>query len=188
MNWRFVLLMVTVSFSHLADAQESPLAAAARASKRQRFEPLPIQAPELRTIQWFNSGPTSLKELRGRVVLLDFWATWCGPCVAAHPRIEKLAEQFRGTSFSTLLVHSRFTRKNSSDRVRIDEPAEVVLPKFLSDRGIRLPVVVVDRMEFEKFSVGAIPHYILLDKRGFIRYSRAGHIPDEKEIRALLAE
>jgi thiol-disulfide isomerase/thioredoxin len=184
-----LFLLAFVSIALLSDAQESPLVTAARASNRQRFEPRPLQAPEFRTVQWFNSKPTTLQQLRGRVVLLDFWATWCGPCVAAHPKLEKIAQQFRGSPFTTLLVHSRFTRKHTAGRVRaIDEPAEGVLPKFLSERGTRLPVVVVERTEFEKYSVGPIPHYVLLDKRGFIRYSRAGQIPDEQEIRALLAE
>ncbi len=63
-------------------------------------------APELRQIKaWRNGGPTTLAALRGRVVLLDFWGYWCGPCVASMPELMKLHDEFGDRGLTIIAVH-----------------------------------------------------------------------------------
>ncbi len=63
-------------------------------------------APELRQIKaWKNGGPTTLAALRGRVVLLDFWGYWCGPCVASLPALVKLHDEFHDRGLTVMAVH-----------------------------------------------------------------------------------
>ena len=165
------------------------MVAAARASRRKPLEPRMQPAPELKTIRWFNSPPSTLSAMRGRVVLLDFWATWCAPCVAAHRNVKELADRFRGAPFSVVLVHANVTRRRDPGKARFEEiPAEEVLPRFVMEHGIKLPVAVADKGQFDLFNVGPIPHYVVIDKRGFIRYSRVAKLPSESELQALIDE
>ena len=63
-------------------------------------------APELRSIKgWKNGGPVRLGDLRGKVVLLDFWGYWCGPCVASMPELMKLNDQFKNKGLVIIAVH-----------------------------------------------------------------------------------
>jgi thiol-disulfide isomerase/thioredoxin len=63
-------------------------------------------APELRDIKaWKNGGPVTLAGLRGKVVLLDFWGYWCGPCMASMPELMKLHDRFKDKGLVIIAVH-----------------------------------------------------------------------------------
>lgn len=164
-------------------AQDSPLVAAARAGQQHLGARRPSM-PEVRFVKWFNSDRRSLSDFRGEVVLVDFWATWCGSCRAAHPAIQKLVAELGPRGFEAVLVHDRTTRVSPSG----DVPAEKVLPQYIAEHHITVPVAIADKGEFDELGVRGIPHYVLIDRRGFIRYSGTGGLPDERDIRRLLAE
>ena len=64
------------------------------------------QAPELQQIKgWINSKPIKLADLRGKVVLLDFWGTWCGPCVQVIPELIKLHEKYHDKGLVVIGIH-----------------------------------------------------------------------------------
>jgi thiol-disulfide isomerase/thioredoxin len=143
-------------------------------------------APDVRTIRWFNSELTSFADLRGRVVLVDLWATWCGPCVAKLPEIHRLAKELGPDGLATVLVHARHT-KTPGPQTK-DVVAESVLPAFIQRHRITLPVAIADQNVFESLGIRGIPHYVLIDRQGVVRYSTPGRPPDAATIRALLRD
>jgi thiol-disulfide isomerase/thioredoxin len=63
-------------------------------------------APELRQLKgWKNGGPEKLADLRGKVVLLDFWGYWCGPCVASMPYLMELHDKYRNLGLVVIAIH-----------------------------------------------------------------------------------
>jgi thiol-disulfide isomerase/thioredoxin len=168
-------------------AQDSPLVAAARSTQRQQTRFVTSQpAPDVRTIRWFNTDLTSLAGFRGRVVLVELWATWCAPCVAAHPEIQRLVKELGPSGFTAVLIHARYTK--TPDVQPKDVAAESVLPTYIRQHRITLPVAMADQNEFESLGIHGIPHYALIDRQGVVRYSRGGRLPDAATIRMLLRD
>lgn len=106
-------------------------------------------------------APLSLSSLRGKVVVLDFWATWCGPCQAEMPVVNGIAERFRDQGVVVLGI-------NTSDMRGVAEA-------FVKGRGIGFPIVYdEDNAIAHKFQVANIPTLIVVGKDGKIAAVRLG--------------
>ncbi len=124
----------------------------------------PIAGPAL------DEKPFSLEELRGRVVLLDFWATWCRPCVQAIPKIQKLAEKFADKPVTIVGVNQ--DAKGMDAKVK----------KFVADQKLTFRQFLdADGKLGRKFKVAAIPCTFLLDKKGTIQAVHVGGSPKLEE-------
>ncbi len=153
-----------------ASAQEAPLAAGTRAP-----------AFATRTV---DGKPLSLKSLRGHVVLLDYWATWCGPCRIATPTLEALHRKFNKRGLR--VVGMSVDDANTVAQVR---PA-------MKQLGITYAVSAVPSVNGKigaAYRVNGIPSQYLIDKKGIVRWSQAGFAPGEGKtlgalIQKLLAE
>jgi uncharacterized protein (TIGR03435 family) len=94
------------------------------------------------------------ESIRGKVVILEFWATWCGPCVAAIPHLNELAEEFKGKPVQFIAITA--------------EDKETVT-KFLAKRSIKTWIALdTDQAMNRAYAVEAIPHTVVLDKDGRI--------------------
>ncbi len=111
----------------------------------------------------------SLTDLKGKVVLLDFWATWCGPCVMAMPQIQKVADHFKGKDVAVIGVNGD------------DSSAHKVLPRFLDTNKITYRQLLDGNSGVsQKFRVSGIPCAVLIDKQGVIQMIRSGFAPGEE--------
>jgi thiol-disulfide isomerase/thioredoxin len=131
-------------------------------------------APDLDFAAWHNQADApSLAALRGQVVLLDFWGTWCPPCVASMPRVQALHEAFAARGLAVLGVHTRM--------------ASETVAAFLQERGITFPVVVDTDRTAERFAVTSYPTYFLLDRQGKLAWGFEHSPPTDSLIEELLA-
>ncbi len=130
------------------------------------------------TLEDLDGKAVTLSSFRGKVVLIDFWATWCPPCRESVPAIEKLHKKYGDKGLAVL-------------GVSLDEGEWDKVKAFRADYGMSYTVLKgTDRVE-EKYMVRTIPLVVLLDKDGNVRsrFLGAGTEDEiEKEIKALLAE
>jgi peroxiredoxin len=126
-------------------------------------------APDFSVLD-LSSNKVSLASYRGqKVVLLDFWATWCGPCRMAMVGLQTLQDKYKGQSLEILSVNQ-------------EEPAEQVR-QFINRKKYDFHVVLdADGGVGAKYGVRAIPTLVLLDKSGVIQWLQVGYNQDESEL------
>jgi peroxiredoxin len=121
-----------------------------------------------------------LSEHRGQVVLINFWASWCGPCRQEMPHLDALHQKFQPLGFTVFGVNVE------ADRQRADQ--------VLRDIPVGFPILFDDRNQVsELYNVDAMPVTVLVDRDGNIRYMHRGYKPGyekayEKQIRELIRE
>ncbi len=102
--------------------------------------------------------PLALEELRGRVVLLDFWASWCGPCVKAVPKLQRVADKFADKPVTIIGIN----RDAAASKQKVG--------KFLEDRKITFHQLMDAKGEVaEEYQVVGIPTSVLIDAEGVIQ-------------------
>jgi thiol-disulfide isomerase/thioredoxin len=110
-------------------------------------------------------APSGLDKLRGRVVVLDFWASWCGPCRYAVPKLSALDARYRGQGLTIVGM--------TTDDA---ETAAVAATRL----NMKYGVVVDERAQTSSaYGVSALPTMFVIDKRGVIRHVVMGYDPSE---------
>jgi thiol-disulfide isomerase/thioredoxin len=123
--------------------------------------------------QWFNSGGLKKEDLEGKVFMLEFWATWCGPCAAAAPKIARLYDELNPQGFIVVGV--------SQDQDITAEEMQV----FLKDHGTNYPIYWDKTAKVTlSFEIEGIPHTVLVGRDGTILWE--GMPYDEKYLRELI--
>ena len=121
-----------------------------------------------------------LSEYRGDVVMINFWATWCGPCRQEMPLLEELYGRYQRVGFNLLGVN-------------IDDDSGRAM-RMAEELGVSFPVLFDARKEVSKlYEVEAMPVTVLVDREGTVRYVHHGYKPGYEEkyldqIRSLLRE
>ena len=149
-------------------------------------------APEIEVTDWIDQRPTTLARERGRVVLLDFWATWCAPCVAAIPHMREWQRRFKDRGL-TIVAFTHYETTEGGRTVRTKRELDQ-LRNFR--RAHRLPfgfAVAATNATSARYNVTTIPTAVLIDRRGRVRYLNVGSGEDdlkelEQMIERLLAE
>lgn len=143
-------------------------------------------APEIAVADWIEQKPATLRSLRGRVVLLDFWALWCTPCHAALPHIAEWQEKYKERGLSVVALTEY---RNAVNGQRVRTPQEVgELRSF--KRASRLPfgfAVADTTATADAYGVTTIPVAVLIDRRGVVRFLNVGaHDTDIAELEQMI--
>jgi thiol-disulfide isomerase/thioredoxin len=137
-------------------------------------------APDIWGKRMDNGAPMKLSELRGKVVYVDFWATWCAPCRYSLPMLGQLRKDFAGRGFEVL-------------GITVDKDIDAA-HKLLRELGVDYPVLRdVGESTYEWYSISAMPAAYVVDRKGKVQFIRQGfqrtEFPDTRaRIEKLLEE
>jgi peroxiredoxin len=129
------------------------------------------------TLQDLNGKTISLSDYKGKVVLLDFWATFCGPCLKAMPRLQKLHDEHAAQGFSVIGIAT-------------DEGGAKVVAPVVAKKKVTYPILISNEAAWKDYGVTALPAVFLIDRQGQIVKQFGGgtdHKTIEREVEKLLA-
>lgn len=129
-----------------------------------QYETAGLPAPAFK-LKNLDGKEVSLSDFAGRVVLLDFWATWCGPCVAAMPHLQKLQEEFKDQPVSIVGINSETGMSDEK------------LKDWLEKRKFTFGQLRegADGLVMQAYHVAGIPHTVLIDQRGVLQDVTVGY-------------
>jgi peroxiredoxin len=136
-------------------------------------------APDF-TLPRLGGANLRLQEQRGQVVMVNFWATWCGPCRAEMPHLSRLYDKYRASGFTLLAVN-------------IDEDP-LKAASLATQLGMRFPVLLDTEKKVSRlYDLSTMPSTVLIDREGRVRYVHRGYRDGyedtyDKQIRELLRE
>jgi peroxiredoxin len=137
------------------------------------------EAPDF-TLKNLDGSNLRLEEYRGQVVLINFWASWCGPCRQEMPLLDRLHHRYEDTGFAVLGVNVEGEA----------EPAQEVVDKT----NVTFPVLIdAEQKVSEMYSLEAMPSTVVVDRDGVVRYIHRGYKPGDEAkyievVKALIRE
>jgi thiol-disulfide isomerase/thioredoxin len=154
------------------------------------------RAPDVEGEFALNGKPVKLSDLKGKVVLLDFWAVWCGPCVRTFPHLKEWHQEYKDKGLEIVGLTTYYEDfgfdKEAGKLKKLDakltkEQEQAMLKDFalhhkLEHRLMTLPGEAMDKAA-ESYKVSGIPQVVLIDRKGVVRMVKVG--ADKENVEAL---
>lgn len=142
-------------------------------NKSAQAAPQPVKAPVSKkavapdfALKDYDGNVVKLSDYKGKVVLLDFWATWCGPCKMEIPGFIKLQQKYRDKGLTII-------------GISLDQPGWQVVKPFMDEYGINYPIVLGDRNVVMAYGgITGIPTTFVINQQGEVVDKVVGYRPD----------
>lgn len=140
-------------------------------------------APQLSVREWLNSEPLTLSELKGKVVILEFWATWCKPCEQMFPKIKEFHRNYAGQGLEVIALTRFFMAYGGTPEAQAQEMT--LIREFVAKHEIEFPVgVSEDESTQDAYGATALPMFALIDRAGMV--SAFAFSPDDDNFKQTL--
>jgi len=172
-----VLLLIAVTFYLRSESGVQALSSVPPGTSVDDFGP----APDISMPIGLNGKRVDLSSLHGHVVMLDFWATWCGPCKMSIPELEHIYQKHKSEGLEVV-------------GISVDDPANRREVDFTAKSlGITYPIAMVNEIPDvdSKYTFASIPLLLVIDKKGIVRARISGYDPNgnnEEVVAKLLKE
>lgn len=147
--------------------------------KSQQMSPLKIgdKCPDIVLSNMMNSTvlKSNLFDYKGKLILIDFWATWCSPCVKSMAKLNTLQQEFKDELKVIPVTYQ--------DREDIND----LFKHMPKDASLQMPIVTEDTMFHQLFPHTELPHYVWIDKKGIVINITGGEAVTEENVKKLLS-
>lgn len=131
------------------------------------------EAPEISVKEWLKGDVASLAELRGQVVLLEFWATWCKPCQEMFPKLKKLHETEGSNDLQVIALTRHYLAYGGTEESLAEE--RQLMQGMIDQHQVSFHVGIAEDEKLQAvFGANGLPTLVLIDRAGIVRYAGPG--------------
>ena len=149
-----------------------------------RLKLLGQTAPEISVKEWISGEPATLQGLRGQVVLLEFWATWCKPCEQMFPKLTNLDKEYGPQGLNVIALTRHYLAYRGTPEAQAEELN--LMRKMVEDHGLTFRVgASEDEQTQDHYGAAGVPTMAVIDRAGIVRHFYDG---DEERFQQVLKE